>query len=251
MSNKSIQLTETEIKAILRGADDIIMQAGRSLLAKILKGSRAKKVLELKLDECPAYGSLRDFTIPEITEKINWMIAHDFLEITYSGKLPMITFTERGWKIQADQRANELLLEWQNYLADAVTDPDMHYLKDRNREMIFLFLDKIQETKDQNYIPYLEAWEKIEYKKVRARIREVIEAIQLQKPVDKREIDALDMTLTEALQVEEQQDILIKCWECGDRFDFTVGEQEFYKLKGFVYPKRCLECREKSNGPYF
>lgn len=38
-----------EIKCILRGADEIIMQGGRSLLAKILKGSKDKKVIELKL----------------------------------------------------------------------------------------------------------------------------------------------------------------------------------------------------------
>ena len=70
MSTKSSHLPEAEIKAILRAADEIIMQGGRSLLAKILKGSRANKVLELKLDECPTYGYLDDFTIPEITKKL-------------------------------------------------------------------------------------------------------------------------------------------------------------------------------------
>jgi hypothetical protein len=45
-----------EIVAILRGADDLIMSGGRSLLAKVLKGSRAKKVLGLGLDASPVYG---------------------------------------------------------------------------------------------------------------------------------------------------------------------------------------------------
>ncbi|WP_309228320.1 zinc-ribbon domain containing protein [Virgibacillus saliphilus] len=27
------------------------------------------------------------------------------------------------------------------------------------------------------------------------------------------------------------------------RFLFTVGEQQFYKQKGFVKPKRCPSCR--------
>ena len=179
------------------------------------------------------------------------MIAHDFLEITYSGKLPMIVFTERGWKIQADQRATELLLEWQKYVAEAVSNPDMHYLKDRNREMILLFLEKIQETRNQNYIPYLEAWEQIEYKKVRARIREVIESLQLDKPIDKSAIDDRDNTIIKSLQVDEIQDLSIKCNECGNRFVFTVGEQEFYKLKGFVYPRRCKKCRNKEKSIYF
>lgn len=36
-----------EIAAILRAADELIMSGGRSLLTKVLKGSCAKKVLEL------------------------------------------------------------------------------------------------------------------------------------------------------------------------------------------------------------
>jgi len=37
-------LAQEEIAAILRGADDLIMSGGRSLLARVLKGSRAKKM---------------------------------------------------------------------------------------------------------------------------------------------------------------------------------------------------------------
>ncbi len=44
------RLPPDEIAVILRGADDLIMQGGRTLLAKVLKGSRDKRVLELELD---------------------------------------------------------------------------------------------------------------------------------------------------------------------------------------------------------
>jgi hypothetical protein len=44
--------------------------------------------------------------------------------------------------------------------------------------MIFILLDMVAETKDPKYIPLLQAWEAIDYKKVRARIQEVIAAIQ-------------------------------------------------------------------------
>jgi hypothetical protein len=40
-------------------------------------------------------------------------------------------------------------------------------------------------------------------------------------------------------------DYLLKCVECGERFTFTVGEQKFYKQKGFALPKRCEECRDE------
>lgn len=40
------------------------------------------------------------------------------------------------------------------------------------------------------------------------------------------------------------EDITIVCKDCGKEFVFTIGEQEFYKEKGFDnQPVRCPECR--------
>jgi len=58
------------------------------------------------------------------------------------------------------------------------TDFDMTYLKDRNREMILILLDKVAATGDQKYIPILEAWKRIDYKKVRQKINGVINKLQ-------------------------------------------------------------------------
>lgn len=42
------------------------------------------------------------------------------------------------------------------------------------------------------------------------------------------------------------EDKVLVCQDCGKEFIFTVGEQEFYKAKGFDNePKRCKECRDK------
>lgn len=42
------------------------------------------------------------------------------------------------------------------------------------------------------------------------------------------------------------QDKTIICKDCKKEFVFTVGEQEFYKEKGFTNePVRCKECRDK------
>ena len=54
-------LTDEEIKAILRAADELIATGGRSMLAKILKGSKDKKLLEHELDQSPAYGECPNF----------------------------------------------------------------------------------------------------------------------------------------------------------------------------------------------
>ncbi|MBQ6820243.1 MAG: zinc-ribbon domain-containing protein [Clostridium sp.] len=40
------------------------------------------------------------------------------------------------------------------------------------------------------------------------------------------------------------EDKKIVCKDCGAEFVFTVGEQEFYKEKGFDNdPVRCADCR--------
>ncbi len=42
------------------------------------------------------------------------------------------------------------------------------------------------------------------------------------------------------------EDKTLICQDCGQEFTFTVGEQEFYKEKGFENePKRCKFCRDK------
>ena len=55
---------------------------------------------------------------------------------------------------------------------------DMSNLKDRNREVIWRLLEKIEASGDLRYIPALEAWEPIDYRKVRAKIRSVIRSLR-------------------------------------------------------------------------
>jgi hypothetical protein len=44
---------------------------------------------------------------------------------------------------------------------------------------------------------------------------------------------------------EQEGSKLINCFECGNDFVFTIGEQEFFKSKGYSDPKRCVTCRRK------
>lgn len=52
------------------------------------------------------------------------------------------------------------------------------------------------------------------------------------------------------------EDKTLTCKDCGSDFVFSVGEQEFYKEKGFENePQRCPACRSakkaqfRNNGP--
>jgi hypothetical protein len=167
-------LADEEIKAILRAADELVATGGRSMLAKILKGSKDKKVLEHELEQCPVYGYYRELTLQEITNRVDWMIKRGYLEIEYRDRLPMLVFSEIGWEIERETYAEELLQK----LVELLVGKDYSFvqeLKDRNRGMILLLIKKIKQTGNARFIPLLKAWNEIEYKKVQAEIQKTIE----------------------------------------------------------------------------
>jgi len=163
-----------EIRAILRGADDLIMRGGRSLLTKVLKGSRAREVLEAGLERSPVYGYYRPLSPDEVLARIDWVILSGFLKIEYDGRLPFLVYTPQGWDIERDTYASELLAGFDGMIAMGGQAFDMAYLKDKPRDLILLLLDKVEATGHKKYLPLLEAWERVDYKKVRQRIRQVI-----------------------------------------------------------------------------
>lgn len=38
---------------------------------------------------------------------------------------------------------------------------------------------------------------------------------------------------------------ILVCVDCGDEFEFTAKDQQFFEEKGFSAPKRCKSCRAK------
>jgi superfamily II DNA helicase RecQ len=178
-------LPPEELKIILRGADPLIMSGGRTLLTKVLKGSRDKRVIEHKLDKCPVYGSYGNLSEKDILTKIDWVIRNGYLYIEYNGRLPVLVYSEKGWEIEKETYSDELLHGMIKIIESSAEIPDMTYLKDRDRPMILLLLDKIVARGDKRLIPLLEAWEKVDYRKVRERIREVIKNINKVKLIGK------------------------------------------------------------------
>jgi len=167
------ELPEAELNAVLRGADEIIGRGGRTLLTRILRGSRIQKVLEHELDQSPVYGYFHNLSNDDTLARIDWTILHGYLHIEYNHQLPVIVFTQKGWEIEKDNYANELLEGFDGILRDGPPYP-MEYLKDRDRGMILLLLDRTLATGEARYIPLLEAWRKVDYQKVRRRIGQVI-----------------------------------------------------------------------------
>lgn len=139
------------------------------MLAKILEGSKDKKLLEHGLDNCPYYGFYKELKIDEITIRVDWIIEQDYLRIDYFGKLPMLIFSEKGWGIERETYAEELFQKIDNLL-DEKDYTFAEELKDRNRGMILILLDKIKRSTNARFIPFLKIWYEIEYKKVQKEI---------------------------------------------------------------------------------
>ena len=165
-------LPQEDIRMILRGADELISTGGRSMLAKILKGSKDKRIFEYKLNECPAYGYYQDMKLDDISKCIDWMIKKDYLRIEYDYRLPLLVFSEKGWQLEKETFAQEL---YQRMCLD-VEEKKARFIfemKEVNRQVVMCVLDKIEKEGTEEFLPYLEAWKMLEVKKVAARISEV------------------------------------------------------------------------------
>lgn len=173
------ELSKADLHAVLRGADDLIAQGGRTLLTRILRGSEHKDVLDRDLDKSPVYGYFKELSDQATLARIDWTILNGYLRIEYLDRLPLLVYTDKGWEIERENCANELL----EGIAQKIKDGppyQMEYLKDRDRGMILLLLDKMESTKDPKFVPALKAWRKIDYKKVRQRISEIIDHLTQQ-----------------------------------------------------------------------
>jgi hypothetical protein len=171
------QLSQGDLVAILRAADPLIMSGGRTMLSKILKGSGERKVVDLKLNTCPAFGYFRNLNSKEIFARIDWTILNGYLALEYSGRLPLLTYTPQGWDIEKDTYSDELLMTIKDLASRKCEPDDLTFLKDKNRSLIWRLLEKIATSQDSSLVPALELWKEIDYKKVRERIHEVIRVL--------------------------------------------------------------------------
>ncbi|WP_066255464.1 RQC-minor-1 family DNA-binding protein [Neobacillus drentensis] len=239
-------IPDNEIKTILRGADELIMSGGRAMLAKILAGSKDKKLLELELDDSPVYGAFKGISQNEILEKIDWLIVHHYLAIEYNGRLPMLVYTDKGWDIERETYADELMKK----LIDAAENRRYEFvetLKDRNRGLILLLLEKIADSGNKELITILDAWQTNEFKKVRTKIQEVIEILEKVeeklKRVDQEVISfsANKQWLSIPENIRRKLEQNVWCSSCSD-----VVKIESYIVKefstGIVLEGKCQKC---------
>jgi superfamily II DNA helicase RecQ len=171
-------LPKAEVIVILRAADEIVGQAGRSLLVKILKGSRDKKVLEHELDKCPAYGMFKALSPEEIGHKIDWLIENGFLRIEYDYRLPFLYFADRGWEIERETYSCEMYEKFSRAAADGDVST-IEELRDRtNRQVKERVIALIKERGTPEMLPLIDIWQSTEVKKLRAALNSAAKEIR-------------------------------------------------------------------------
>ncbi|MBP3962114.1 DNA helicase RecQ [Paenibacillus lignilyticus] len=65
---------------------------GISLAAKVLKGSREKRIIEFGLDRLSTHGLMRSWAEKEITDLLYWLVAEGYLRIS-EGEYPTVSLT--------------------------------------------------------------------------------------------------------------------------------------------------------------
>ncbi|MBC8014763.1 MAG: DNA helicase RecQ [Sporomusaceae bacterium] len=120
---------------------------GTTLVASVLKGSKDKKVLHLGFDSLSTYGLLKTYTLQEIRDSINRLIATDYLTLTDS-EYPVVKLAgkatavlkgqakvwqkvpRRPQKLAADNSLFEVLRALRKEIADREKVPPYHVFAD-------------------------------------------------------------------------------------------------------------------------
>ena len=168
-------LPPEDIAAILRAAHDIVGSGGRSLLTKILRGSRQADVVKYEHDLNPSYGYFCALSEADVLARIDWTIRQRYLRIVYQGKLPVLELTFGGWEIEVGTLGDEILARFDSLLADSAAPYALDFLKGIHRDVATYVLLGIRLTHRYHYLPILTAWRRTS-RRLRDDIQSVIDS---------------------------------------------------------------------------
>ncbi|SHG39260.1 DNA helicase RecQ [Ornithinibacillus halophilus] len=118
---------------------------GVSMTAKVLKGSKDKKIKEFKLDRITTYGIMSAYTEKELTERIHFLVAEQLLA-TEEGQFPTLKLNHHSVDVLKGKRSVTM------YTAPIPTSEEADYHED-----LFAILRTLRKTKadEQNVPPYV------------------------------------------------------------------------------------------------
>lgn len=169
LDSGGVDVSPEELAAILHGADSVVHRGGRSQLAKLLKGSRDKRILELGLDSDGSYGALSHLMLDEISHRVDWAIEKGYLGYYYEWRQPLLMFTERGWELE-----KPVVVEgfYKQFCCD-VEDGEMRMaerMADIKNDVQLDVIDLIAQRCDERCLEHLETWSNKTTKRIRKKI---------------------------------------------------------------------------------
>lgn len=100
--SEKIDMTE-EAQMILSCVKRMDERFGAGMTAKVLRGSKDKKLLSFKLQNLSTYGLLSNYTEKELTEWIQFLVAEQVLA-TEEGKFPILKLNKRSIEVLKGKR---------------------------------------------------------------------------------------------------------------------------------------------------
>lgn len=76
---------------------------GKTAVAQVLTGSRSKKLLNFGFHRLSTYGLMKDKSVKEVSDFIEYLISEDLVGVEY-GNMPLIFVTPNGKEVLLDQR---------------------------------------------------------------------------------------------------------------------------------------------------
>jgi hypothetical protein len=170
--------TERELRAIVRGADALVMRAGVARLGLILKGSRAAEIRQRGWDRLPVYGLLADLPLAAIRARIAWALDHGYLQIVRDRGTPLLCLGPAGWELDRHLYVEEILADFEQKAAEPHHLGDYMYLQELNPEILVQVCDEIRRRDAPALAPVLRAWRGFALPPVQRRIDRVLAAFE-------------------------------------------------------------------------
>ncbi|WP_067728401.1 DNA helicase RecQ [Oceanobacillus damuensis] len=141
---EKIDITE-EAQMILSCVKRMDERFGVGMTAKVLKGSKDKKIKDFRLDKISTYGILSAYTEKELTERIHFLVAEQLLGMD-EGQFPTLRLNKNSVEVLKGKRPVEM------YTAPIPTSDEADYHEDLFTELRAL---RKQLADEKNLPPYV------------------------------------------------------------------------------------------------
>ncbi|MCZ6672324.1 MAG: RQC-minor-1 family DNA-binding protein [Verrucomicrobia bacterium] len=163
------RLSREEVALVLRAADDLITTGGRTLLVKVLRGSKAQDIRP-EHRENPAYSGWKELSRNEVSHRVDWCIENGYISLEYFGKLPLLVYPRKGLAIECQTIASEW---FQSAVANGF-DVLCERVSEAPMGTLMALLDQVAEHGKELGFPLIKVWKEVATKRIRKRINTIL-----------------------------------------------------------------------------